>query len=133
MGEQTITILDVGTDEELSLFQDSAGRLYVDDERVWSVSALGDGIVALTTGIRTVHIGAADYWRALHGEDGPSVHRAGILAARVAHLEDRTAALIAAIAHEPRITPAAYPAIWERIKELRTALGSVADTASARV
>jgi hypothetical protein len=55
MSERMIRAQDLGTDEELTLSQDASGRLYVDDERVWSVSALGDGIVALTTGIRTVH------------------------------------------------------------------------------
>ena len=67
----------MGIEEELTLSHDASGRLYVDDERIWSISALGDGIVALTTGIRTVHISAADYWRALHGDASPSTHTAG--------------------------------------------------------
>jgi len=50
-----ITAQDLGTEEELTLFQDARGRLYADDERVWSVSAPGDCIVALGTGIRTLH------------------------------------------------------------------------------
>jgi hypothetical protein len=114
---------DLGTDEELTLSQDASGRLYVGDERVWSISALGDGIVALTTGIRTVHISTADYWRALHGDTGPSTQMAGQLAARLAHLEHHAAALIDALVHEARITPATYPAIWEQVAGLRVALG----------
>jgi hypothetical protein len=120
-----ITAQDLGTEEELTLYQDAGGRLYVNDERVWSISALGDGVVALTTGIRLVHITATAYWRVLHGEDGPSPHTAGILAARLAHIERRAAALIEAIGQETRISPIAYPAIWEQVEALRTALGTV--------
>jgi hypothetical protein len=50
-----ITTQDLGTEEELTLYQDAGRRLYVGDERIWEVSALGDGIVALTTSIRTLH------------------------------------------------------------------------------
>jgi hypothetical protein len=136
MSERMITTQDPGTDEELTLYQNADGRLYVGDERIWSVSALGDGIVALTTGIRTVHISATDYWQVLHGEGGPSPHHAGILAARLAHLEQHAAALIGAIEHEEWLspTPTAYPAIWEQIVALRTALGAAdaAETAPVR-
>jgi hypothetical protein len=72
MSEQTITTQDLGAEEELTLSQDASGRLYVNDERVWSVSAMGDEIVALTTDIRTVHVSATDYWSVLHGEGEPS-------------------------------------------------------------
>jgi len=82
--------------------------------------------VALTTGIRTVHISATDYWRVLHGEGRPSPHHAGILAARLAHLERHATALIAALEQEAQIAPTAYPAIWEQITALRTALGTAA-------
>jgi hypothetical protein len=44
MSERMITTQDPGTEEDLTLFQDAGGRLYVDDERIWEVSALGDGI-----------------------------------------------------------------------------------------
>jgi len=134
MSERMITTRDLGTEEDLTFYQDAGGRLYVDDERIWEVSALGDGIVALTTGIRTVHISATDYWRVLHGEDGPSPHHAGILAARLAHLERHAAALIGAIEYEERLSPTAYPAIWEQIVALRTALGAAdaAETAPVR-
>lgn len=123
MSEQMIRAEDLGTEEELTLSHDASGRPYVDDERVWSISALGDGIVALTTGIRTVHISAADYWRALHGDASPSTHTAGQLTARLAHIEHHAAALIDALVHEARIAPAMYPAIWEQITALRVALG----------
>jgi hypothetical protein len=123
-----ITTQDPGTEEDLTLFQDAGGRLYVGDERIWEVSALGDGIVALTTGIRTVHISATDYWKVLHGDGDASPRQAGTLAARLAHLERHAAALIAAIEYEERLSPTAYPAIWEQIVALRTALGA-ADTA----
>jgi hypothetical protein len=123
MGEQMIRVQDLGTDEELTLSRDAGGRLYVDDERVWSVSALGDGIIALNTGIRTMHIGAADYWRALHGDAGPSTRTAGQLAAQLAHVEYHALALIDALVYEARISPTTHPAIWEQIAELRVALG----------
>lgn len=134
MSERTITTQDLGTEEELTLCQDARGRLYVDDERVWSVSALGDGVVALGTGIRTLHIGATDFWRALHGEGELSPHHAGILAARLTHIEQHAAALIEAIVHETQISPTTYPAIWEHIEALRTALSAaaVAETAPVR-
>jgi hypothetical protein len=131
MSERTITTRDLGAEEELTLYQDAGGKLYVNDERIWSVSALGDGIVALTTGIRTVHIDATDYWRVLHGEGGLSPHAAGILAARLAHLEHHATALIAAIEYEERLSRTAYPAIWQQIAGLRTALDA-AETAPVR-
>jgi len=134
MSERTITAQDLGTEEELTLYQDARGRLYADDERVWSVNALGDGIIALGTGIRTVHISATDYWRLLHGEGELSPHHAGILAARLAHIEQHATALIEAIVHDAHVSPGTYPAIWERIEALRTALGAAAgaETAPAR-
>jgi len=70
--------------------------------------------------------GATDYWRVLHGEGRPSPHHAGILAARLVHLERHATALIAAIEQEAQIAPTAYPAIWEQITALRTALGTAA-------
>lgn len=123
MSERMITTQDLGTEEELTLYQDDSGQLYVGDERIWSVSALGDGIVALSTGIRTVHISATDYWRVLHGEGSPSPHDAGVLAARLAHLERHAILLIEAIV-EARISPATYPRIWKRLEALQTALGA---------
>jgi hypothetical protein len=126
MSDRIITTQDLGTEEELTLSQDADGRLHVNDEPIWSVSALGDGIVALTTGIRTVHIGAVDYWRLLYGDAGPSPRVAGMLAARLTHVECHAAELIEAIEQEARISPAAFPAIWERIATLRTALSSEA-------
>jgi hypothetical protein len=131
MSERTITAQDVGTEEELTLSQDAGSRLYVNDERVWSVSALGDGLVALTTGIRTVHISATDYGKLLHGEGGPSLRTAGILAARLAHLERHATALIEALLLEARITPVTHPVIWERVAALQAALAAgAAKTAS---
>jgi hypothetical protein len=64
----------------------------------------------------------------LHGESGPSPQAAGVLAARLAHLERHATALIAAIEQEEQISPIAYPMIWERMAALRRDLGSV-DTA----
>jgi hypothetical protein len=61
------------------------------------------------------------------GEGHLSPHHAGILAARLAHLERHATALIEAIEQEERLSPTAYPAIWEQITALRTALGT-ADT-----
>ena len=128
MRERMITTQDPGTEEKLTLRLDADGTLYVGDERIWSVSALGDGIVALSTGVRMVHISATDYWRVLHGEGGLEAHAAGILAARLAHLEHHTTALIEAIEHEQQLSRSAYPAIWKQIDALQTALG-IADAA----
>jgi hypothetical protein len=126
MSERMIMTRDLGTNEELTLFQDAGGRLYINDERVWHVGALNTGLVALTTGIRTVHIAAADYWLALHGEGAPSLKTAGVLIARLAHLERDALALIAAIEQAEGISPAAYPAVWDRIAALRTLVTDVA-------
>jgi hypothetical protein len=52
VSEQMIMAQDLRAEEELILSHNASGRLYVDDERVWPISALGDGIVALTTGAR---------------------------------------------------------------------------------
>jgi hypothetical protein len=131
MSERTITIQDVGTEEELTLSQDAGGRLLVNDEPVWSISALDDGIVALATSLRTVHIGAVDYWRLLYGDAGPSPRVAGMLAARLTHVECHAAELIAEIVREPSISRAAFPAIWERIAMLRTALGTTSASEAA--
>jgi hypothetical protein len=134
MSERMITTQDLGTEEELTLYQDPGRRLYVGDERIWAVSALGDGIVALTTSIGTLHISAADYWRVLHGDGDASPRQAGILAARLAYLERHATALIGAIEYEERLSPTVYPAIWEQIVALRTALGAAdaADTVPVR-
>jgi len=69
----------------------------------------------------------------LHGEGEPSPHYAGIQAARLAHIEQHATALIAAIAHEAQISPTTYPAIWEQIEALRTALGAAAAAETAPV
>jgi hypothetical protein len=132
MDEWTIATQDLGTEEKLNLFHDAGGLLYVGDERIWSISALGDGIVALTTSIRTIHISAADYWRLLHGDAGPSLQEAGILAARLAHLERYATALITALVHEAHISPATYPSIWRQIEALQTFLGRLDTADNAR-
>jgi hypothetical protein len=134
MSERTITTQDVGTEEELTLSQDAAGQLLVNDEPIWSVSALDDGIVALATNLRMVHISALDYWRLLYGDAGPSPRVAGMLAARLTHIECHATELIEEIVREARISPTAFPAIWERVAALRTALGatSASEVALAR-
>ena len=124
MSERTIITHDLGTEEELALSQDDGGQLHVNDESIRSVSALDDGIVALTTNSRTVHIGAVDYSRLLYGDAGPSPRVAGMLAARLTHIECHAAELIEEIVREARVSPAEFPAIWERIAALRTALGT---------
>jgi hypothetical protein len=53
--------------------------------RVWA-STLGDGLVALTTVHRTLHVGAADYWRLLDGDVPPSMRQVGYLAAQLARV-----------------------------------------------
>jgi hypothetical protein len=123
MSKRIITTQDLATEEELTLYQDTGRKLCVNDERIAVVSALGDGIVALSTRSRTVHISATDYWRVLHGEGGLDPYAAGILAARLAHLEHHATALIEVIEHEERLSRTAYPVIWQQIAALRTALG----------
>jgi hypothetical protein len=123
MNERTIEAVDLGTEEVLKLSVDASMRLYVDDERVWSISAMGDGIVALTTGIRTVHISAADYWRLLHGATGPTTHAAGYLAARLAHVQSHATELLDALAQAGLIDQVRYPDVSRAVMFLRTALG----------
>jgi hypothetical protein len=123
MSEPTIETLDLGTDESLRLALDAGMRLYVDDERVWAVNALDQGVVALTTGIRTVHISAADYWRLLHGAAHPSAQEAGHLAAQLAQVKSYAAQLIDQLARQGLIDYQAYPDIWGRVAALRIALG----------
>jgi hypothetical protein len=86
MRERIIETTDVGTDEQLMLTIEPNERLSVGDEPVRSISAIGDGIVALATTTRTVHISAADYWRLLYGDVPPSKRQAGLLAAQLAHV-----------------------------------------------
>lgn len=123
MNEEPIEALDLGTDELLSLSKGAAGRIFVDDERVWSISALADGIVALTTGIRTVHISATDYWRLLHGDARPSTREAGHLVAQLEHLRSHALELLDQLGSEGLIDPIRYPGVYETVTFLRTALG----------
>jgi hypothetical protein len=51
-----------------------------------------------------------DYWWARHGETEPSPQVAGMLAARLAHIERNAATLIGAIEQETPISHSAYPA-----------------------
>jgi hypothetical protein len=123
MRERMIETVDLGTDERLILLSDACMRLYVGDERVWSVSALGDGIVALGTVLRTVHIGAADYWRLLHGDVPPTERAAGYLAAQMAQVRGHVVELIDQLAREGLIDCASYPGVCEAVASLETALG----------
>ena len=122
MYERTIETLDLGTDEPIALAHDASMRIYVDDERVWTVNALDRGVVALTTGINTVHISAADYWRLLHGAAHPSMHEAGHLAARLAQAKNYTEQLIDQLTRQGLIDFRTYPEIWGRVAALRMAL-----------
>lgn len=123
MDERIIETIDVGTDEQLMLSMDADGRLSVGDELVQAISALDEGIVALTTTLRTVHIGAADYWRLLHGDVPPSQREAGYLAAQLAHVRKHATELIELLDQEELLDNAYYPSIAEVAAELQTALG----------
>jgi hypothetical protein len=132
MSTQMIATHDLATEEELILYQGTGEQLYVWDEPVSSVSALSDGIVALSTETRTVHIGAADYWRVLHGDGGASAYTAGLLAARLAHIKQHATALIDTLAQQAQAAPAVYLASSAQIAALRTALGMPAAESGAR-
>jgi hypothetical protein len=123
MDERIIETIDVGTDEQFMLSIDANGRLYVGDEPAPAISALGGGIVALTTARRTVHIDAADYWRLLHGDVPPSLRDAGYLAAQLALVRKRACELIELLDEEELLDNAYYPSIEEVAAALRTALG----------
>jgi hypothetical protein len=123
MDERIIETIDVGTDEQLMLSIDADGRLYVGDELAHAISALGDGIVALTTAHRTVHIGAADYWRLLHDDVPPTLREAGYLAAQLAHVRSHARQLIELLDQEELLDNAYYPSIEEVTAALQTALG----------
>jgi hypothetical protein len=109
MDERIIETIDIGTDEQLMLSIDASGRIYVADEPAPEISAVGGGIVALTTAHRTVHIGAADYWRLLHGDVPPSLRDAGYLAAQLAHVRKHACELIALLEQEELLDSAYYP------------------------
>jgi hypothetical protein len=113
MNKRIIETVDLGTDEQLLLTIDANAELSVGGEPVWSVSGLGDGIVALTTAFRTVHIGAADYWRLLHGDVPPSARAAGKPAAQLARV--RAPELIAQLDQEESPDNAFYPSIVDMV------------------
>jgi len=130
MRERLIETVDLGTDERLMLLADAQARLYVGEELVWSVSALGDGIVALATSHRTVHIGAANYWRLLYGDLPPSTRVAGCMAAQLAHARSHVAELIDQLAREGLLDHARYPAICAAATALDTALALPIESAA---
>jgi hypothetical protein len=123
MIERIIESVDLGTDEQLVLLLDTHEQLFLSDQTVQAISALGDGIVALTTASRTVHIGAADYWRLLHGEVPPSMRDAGHLAAQLAHVRSHAYELIELLDQEELLDNAYYPSIANVVAALETALG----------
>jgi len=123
MIERIIKTVDLGTDEQLMLSLDAHAQLFVGDAPIHAVSALGDGLVALTTAHRTVHIGAADYWRLLHGDMPPSMREAGYLAAQLAHVRSHAQELIELLDQEELLDNAYYPSIADAIAALETALG----------
>ena len=123
MIERIIETVDLGTDEQLMLSLDAHGQLFVGDEPIHSVSALGDGLVALTIAHRTIHVGAADYWRLLHGDVPPSMRQAGYLAAQLAHVRSHAYELIELLDQEELLDNAYYPSIADTIAALETALG----------
>jgi hypothetical protein len=123
MIERIIEAVDLGTDEQLVLSHDAHEQLFANDEPVQAISALGDGIVALTTAPRTVHIGAADYWRLLHGDVPPSMRDAGHLAAQLAHVRSHAYELIELLDQEELLDNAYYPSIANAVAALETALG----------
>jgi hypothetical protein len=123
MIERIIESVDLGTDEQLVLSLDAHAQLFVGDEPVQAISALGDGIVALTTALRTVHIGTADYWRLLHGDVPPSMRDAGHLAAQLAHVRSHANELIELLDQEELLDNAYYPSIANVVAAIETALG----------
>ena len=123
MIERIIEVVDLGTDEQLVLSLDAHAQLFVGEEPAQTISALGDGIVALTTVVRTVHIGAADYWRLLHGDVPPSMRDAGHLAAQLAHVRSHAHELIELLDQEELLDNAYYPSIANVVAALETALG----------
>jgi hypothetical protein len=123
MIERIIESVDLGTDEQLVLSLDAHAQLFVGDEPVQAISALSDGIVALTTARRTVHIGAADYWLLLHGDVPPSMRDAGHLAAQLAHVRSHAHELIELLDEEELLDNAYYPSIANVVAALETALG----------
>jgi hypothetical protein len=124
MDERIIETIDVGTDEQVMLSMEANGQLYVGDELVHAICALCDGIVALTTARRTVHIDTADYWQLLHGDMPPSIRQAGSLAAQLAHVQSHARELIALLEQEELLDNAYYPSIAEVAVALETALGA---------
>jgi hypothetical protein len=123
MDERIIETIDIGTDEQLMLSIDASGRIYVADEPAPEISALGGGIVALTTARRTVHIDAANYWRLQHDDVPPSLRDAGYLAAQLAHMRRHACELVELLDQEELLDNAYYPSIERVVAELRTALG----------
>lgn len=58
-------------------------------------SALVGGIVALDTGDKTVHVGAADYWGMVYDDIPPTLLLAGILLAQLHELRGRLKSIAA--------------------------------------
>jgi hypothetical protein len=124
MNQRIIETIDVGTDEQLMLSIEANGQFYVGNELVQAISVLSDGIVALRTTHRTVHIDAADYWRLLHGDVPPSTRQAGNLAAQLAHVRSHAHKLIGLLEQEELLDNAYYPSIADVVVALETALGA---------
>jgi hypothetical protein len=122
MDKRFIETTDVGTDEQLMVSFDANARLFVDDEPVYSISTLGGGIVALRTALRTVHIGAADYWRVLHGDTPPSLRKAGYMAAQLAHVQSHARALLKQLEQEELLDNSFYPSLATIAAALEIAL-----------
>ena len=59
------------------------------------ISALAGGIVALDTGDKTVHLGAADYWGMIYDDIPPTPLLAGILLAQLHELRGRLKSIAA--------------------------------------
>ena len=123
MIERIIESVDLGTDEQLVLSLDAHAQLFVGDDPVQAINALGGGIVALATPPRTVHIGAADYWRLLHGDVPPSMRDAGHLAAQLAHVRSHANELIELLDQDELLDNAFFPSIANVVAALETALG----------
>ena len=123
MDERIIETADVATDEQLMVSFEAKGRLLVGEEPVSSISALGGGIVALTTALRTVHVSAAEYWRMLHGDTPPSVREAGYLAAQLAHVQNHARELLQQLDQEELLDNSYYPSITAAAAALEIALG----------
>jgi hypothetical protein len=58
-------------------------------------SALAGGIVALSTGDKTVHMGAAEYWGMVYDDIPPTPLLAGILLAQLHELRGRLKSIAA--------------------------------------